>query len=314
MEAIAFRFSPQMKYVGSALFYATTSIIITFTNKLVLYTYKYPYPNIILLAQILFSMFALWFMKFYKIISYADFSWAMVRKVFWMSFWFMGYIVTGLVGLKSTNIPMYTTLRRLTVIPVLLSEYIILHKTSSDKKQQSVVVMVIGSLIAGGTDVSFNFEGYFYVLLNCITTALYLVYQKKISNEGLNTFGLLFYNNLVSIPFIIVICILSGEFENSAGYGFYTSFGFQLSFFLCAVIAFLLNYSIFLCNQINSPLTTSIIGQLKNVVVTLGGLFVFDDVIWTFWNIVGLLISLAGSIWYALIEYEEKKAQGQQRV
>lgn len=66
--------------------------------------------------------------------------------------------------------------------------------------------------------------------------------------------------------------------------------------------AFLLNYLIFLCSTVNSPLTTSITGQLKNILQTLVGLFLFGDVIPTMAFGVGLGISTVASIFYGHVK------------
>lgn len=89
-------------------------------------------------------------------------------------------------------------------------------------------------------------------------------------------------------------------------------------FFLCCVQAFLLNYATFLCTKINSALTTSVtgscvwrlrcswcqIGQVKNIVVTIGGMF-FNDFIWHSCNVFGLAMGLVGSIWYTRAKMEK---------
>jgi hypothetical protein len=128
--------------------------------------------------------------------------------------------------------------------------------------------------------------------------------------QQLNDWGLMFYNNLVSLPFVVLICLARGDFSASAGYEHYSSVSFwvmhrrarvwrcdlplrQACFVFQATLAFFLNYSIFLCTQLNTPLVTSVTGQIKNIATTAVGYFLFGDVQYSFWNVVGLIVGIA---------------------
>jgi len=269
-----------------------------------MYVYGLKFSNFLLLFQLLFSTSALLLLKTIRLADFPFWNFNLAKKVFPVSFWFMINIVVSMLGLKEINIPMFSTLRRLTVIPIMLSEYILLNKVSSWPKQQAVFILVLGTIIAGSTDLTFNAKGYFWIMIYCITTALFLVYQKK-HGQNLNAFGLLYYNNIISLPFIVFLVWIGDEFDGAIKYP-NSTWGFRFAFFLSTITAFLLNYSIFLCVKYNSPLTTSIVGHLKSIVVTLGSLFLFDDIIYSFWNIVGLIISLIASIIYTHLEFEER--------
>ena len=81
---------------------------------------------------------------------------------------------------------------------------------------------------------------------------------------------------------------------------------------MSAVQAFLLNYFIFLCSTVNSPLTTSVTGQLKAIVSTIIGLFIFNDVIITTLLIVGLVISSVGSVYYGFVKYQQQATRARE--
>ena len=67
--------------------------------------------------------------------------------------------------------------------------------------------------------------------------------------------------------------------------------------------AFLLNVCIFYCTTTNSPLATTVTGQLKDFIMTGLGMFLFGDVIFNSVNISGLCIGLAGGLWYSYVGY-----------
>lgn len=75
---------------------------------------------------------------------------------------------------------------------------------------------------------------------------------------------------------------------------------------MSSIQAFLLNYTIFLCSTYNSPLVTSVTGQIKAVVQTIGGLFLFGAVPLTLPLIIGLLLGTFASFWYTQIKYYQQ--------
>ena len=186
----------------------------------------------------------------------------------------------------------------------MLGEQFILHKTYPADEAWSVHFMIFGAMVAGVGDLTFHLLGYVLTGLNCLVTALYLVYiPKKREETSLNGFGLMYYNNLLSLPTVIVIVLLL-EWKDLQTYALWLHPGFILVFLASAVQAFLLNYLIFLCSTVNSPLTTSIAGQLKNIVQTLVGLFLFGDVIPTWTLGIGLTISTIASIAYGHVKVQ----------
>lgn len=95
-------------------------------------------------------------------------------------------------------------------------EKILLGKDASPKIKQAVTIIIIGALIAGASDLTFDIAGYLFALASCVSQAAYLIYVAKSGAErNLNSFGLLFYNSVLSLPFLLVIITLNGELTNS---------------------------------------------------------------------------------------------------
>jgi len=221
---------------------------------------------------------------------------------------FSGMVLTGLAALKFVNVPMYGALRRLTTFIVIAGQYFILSKTATREEITSVVLMVFGATVAGWGDLEFDLYGYFLTLVNCVVTALYLILIAKTSSETkLSTFSLMFYNNVLSLPFVVLV-VLAMEWDTLVKFPLWYDTGFQICFIMSSVQAFLLNYFMFLCSTINSPLTTSITGQLKNIIQTVLGLFLFGGVPITLLLSVGLTISSVAGVWYGHVKYQEQAA------
>jgi len=302
-----------LKSFLAAALYAFISTSITFFNKAVLASYAFGSPNIMTLVQMICSMGFLVVLKWMGAISYPSPSMATARKVLPLSVAFMAMVLTGLGALKYLNIPMFNALRRATTLITMIGESWLLGARNTRIVQLTVWLMIGGAVLAGWFDFDFNAMGYFLVTLNCIATAAYLLYIAQLGkSSGLNTFGLMWYNNAQSIPFVLALCWYNGDFAEVQSYPHLYDWDFMACFIFQSALAFLLNYSIFLCTQVNSALATSVTGQMKNIVTTAVGYFSFGDVTYNAYNVMGLFVGVVASSWYSLLKYWESEANKKQ--
>eukprot|EP00455_Lapot_gusevi_P039558 TRINITY_DN4436_c0_g1_i2.p1 TRINITY_DN4436_c0_g1~~TRINITY_DN4436_c0_g1_i2.p1 ORF type:complete len:398 (-),score=109.70 TRINITY_DN4436_c0_g1_i2:112-1212(-) len=290
----------------TAFLYGFISTSITFFNKAVLTLYQFHHPNIMTLAQIILSLMFLSGLKRYGVIKFADFDWERAKKVSPLAISFVGMVLTGLSALNYLNVPMFSALRRGTTLITMFCEWYFLRMIPSLKIQLSVHGMVAGAIVAAISDLDFNFYGYTMVLINSLFTAAYLICIAKFGKQGLDTFGLMYYNNLLSLPLVFVACVVNGDIKGFLNYPHLSSMGFWATFFISSVQAFLLNYSIFLCTKTNSALTTSVVGQIKNIATTAVGYFMFGDVSYDFFNVIGLGIGVVTSVLYSWFQFVEE--------
>eukprot|EP01119_Soliformovum_irregulare_P019350 TRINITY_DN609_c0_g1_i2.p1 TRINITY_DN609_c0_g1~~TRINITY_DN609_c0_g1_i2.p1 ORF type:complete len:315 (+),score=39.46 TRINITY_DN609_c0_g1_i2:147-1091(+) len=290
-----------------ACMYGIISISITFANKAVFHTWEFGSSNFLTLGQIIFSLVVMALLKQQRMIDYPNFDPIIARKMVPLGVAFASMVFTGLAALKWINIPMYGAIRRLTTFIVIVWQYILLKKTVPTDEFASVVVMILGATVAGGGDLDASVWGYLLTIANCVTTAWYLVLINKTTEDtGLQTFGLMFYNNILSMP-IMVIAVLLTEIPQLMEYPHWLNPGFIFTFILSSSLAIVLNYFVFLCSTVNSPLTTSVTGQLKSIVPTVLGLFLFGGVPLTWLLISGLSLSTFAGFWYGYIKYSQQQ-------
>ena len=67
-------------------------------------------------------------MKRAGLIDFPAFNFATARKVAPLSFVFIAYVVISLISLGRVNVPMFTALRRLTIVFVMIEEYFLLSE------------------------------------------------------------------------------------------------------------------------------------------------------------------------------------------
>lgn len=295
------------KKVSSAVFYGVSSFMITVVNKTVLTSYHFPSFMFLSLGQMIASIVVLYFGKRLHIVSYPDLSRDMPMKLFPLPLIYLGNMMFGLGGTQALSLPMFTALRRFSILMTMLLELKILNVKPSFAVQVSVYAMVGGALLAASNDLSFNMEGYTYVMItNALTAANGVFVKKKLDNLDVGKYGLMFYNSLFMILPALVFTYIIGDIQRSLDFPLWSDPLFFIQFLLSCVMGFILSYSTILCTQHNSALTTTIVGCLKNICVTYLGMFIGGDYIFSWLNCIGINISVLGSLLYTYVTFRRK--------
>jgi solute carrier family 35 protein len=208
-----------------------------------------------------------------------------------------------------------------------------------------VGLITLGALVAGAGDLSFDpygtracacglykcllccvrcvtSAGYSFGLLSCIAQSFYLV---LVSRHGKETTELVYYCALLAIAPATIAAyaigkqrnaqreartqrglIITGEFTIALHYTHATALGFWFALFTAIATGSLLNYTMFLCTAQNSPLTTTIVGHIKNVITALVGMTWFAaGAEFSTTNLIGIFINLIGGVAYSYVKYRE---------
>jgi solute carrier family 35 protein len=198
----------------------------------------------------------------------------------------------------------------------MILEILILKKRQEPRIVVCVLVMVFGSLVAASNDLAFSLIGYSFVMLNNMCTATQGVYvKKKLDTKDLGKLGILFYNSLFCYPILLIMVARSHDFQTVHSFNGWSNPYFVSEFFASCVMGLVLNFSIFLCTQYNSALVTTVVGCLKNILITyLGVLFPTEDYIFSWTNFIGLTISIIGSIFFAGFSFKKQPDKDKSQV
>ncbi|CAG2100030.1 unnamed protein product [Medioppia subpectinata] len=137
-----------IKRILSALFYAISSVLIILINKILLTNYRFPLYHMLGMGQMLATIIILSIAKSLNVINYPNYSRDTLRKIWPLPVLYIGNLLCGLGGTKQLSLPMFTVLRRFTILMTLIGEYYILNVVQNTTIIMTIVAMVGGAMIA----------------------------------------------------------------------------------------------------------------------------------------------------------------------
>jgi solute carrier family 35 protein len=298
---------------AAALLYGGTAVALAFVNKAVLSLYGFKESNVMLLLQMLTAAASVSALRARGVIDAAPLTLARARTLTPIAALYCSNTAFALASLDGLSVPMYTTLKRLTPACVLLAQAVG-GRPPSRAVAASVGVTMLGCVLAGAGDLGFDAKAYSFAGASCGLQTAYLMAVER-ARTGLSSWELLLYNSLLSAPILLLLCLADGELGRAAitlpallrgpdALGFAATFGAAL------LLGVQLNFAIFLCTRVNSALTTTVVGIMKGVCMTLLGFLLLGGVRdSTPLLLGGIALNTAGGVWYAMLEYREKQAR-----
>lgn len=293
----------------SALLYGAVAISMNFVNKATLS--QFPLPLALLTLQMLSAVTIVPLLQAAGLVHLPPLSLKKGLSLLPLCVLYNANTALALMGLNSLNIPVYSTLKRLTPVIVLSARAAMDRRAPPASISASVALIVLGCVVTGAGDLTFDLAGYLFAFASCLLQALYLILVEVSGAErGIGSAELLLYNSLLSLPFLFVVMALTGESAR-----FLPSFhaaclglgAFPALLALCANMGSLLNFSLFYCTMNNSALTTTVVGVLKGVLVTMLGFAFSSSMQFSANSVVGILMNTTGGVMYTAIKHRNAK-------
>ncbi|KAL6606042.1 hypothetical protein ACP70R_041695 [Stipagrostis hirtigluma subsp. patula] len=294
--------------LAAAFSYGIASMAMVFVNKAVIM--QYVHSMTLLTLQQIATALLIHFGQGLGISKRKEFSLTTAKKLLPVSLFYNANVGFALASLKGVNIPMYIAIKRLTPLAVLVGGFVRGKGKPPTQVTLSVICTAAGVLIAALGDFSFDLYGYCMALTSVFFQTMYLVLvEKSGAEDGLSSVDLMFYNSLLSIPFLFFLIIATGEFPHSLSVlsAKTASLSFSVVLVMSLVMGIVLNFTMFWCTIVNSALTTTIVGVLKGVGSTTLGFVLLGGVEVHALNVTGLVINTFGGIWYSYAKYKQKK-------
>ncbi|GMY35817.1 nucleotide-sugar uncharacterized transporter 3-like isoform X1 [Fagus crenata] len=301
------------KGAQAAISYMITAVLLVMFNKAALSSYNFPCVNVITLFQLLCSCSFLYAMKCWKIISFTVDEPQNATKnpatlvpfktlvhTLPLAISYLLYMLVSMESVRGISVPMYTTLRRTTVAFTMIVEYLLTGQKHSRSVVGCVGIIILGAFVAGARDLSFDAYAYAVVFIANICTAVYLASIARIGkSSGLNTFGLMWCNGIICTPILLLWTLIRGDLQATLNFPHLFSAGFQAVMLLSCVLAFLINYCVFWNTTLNSALTQTICGNLKDLFTIGLGWVLFGGLPFDLFNVLGQSLGFLGSCLYA---------------
>ena len=266
-----------MTTLGVVALYFATSATLTVINKLILTKYEFP-GNISLMAlQQTFLVTFLTFQRFFSPPSRAKIAKGTGGLTF-VIFAHFAYVYSSLVGLKYTSLPVFTTLRKLGVLMVIVLE-VFQGRSFAWQDCYPLSVIVFAASVSAVYDTEFHALGYVMCFLCNVFTAIYLTYSKKIQDgdDGLSPKVLLYSLGVYSLPIYVVLGVATNEWRALHEYDKWNEVFPYLVF--SSVIASVMNYAVFFNIKLTSATAQSVCANAKDAIVILyGTLFIGQQV------------------------------------
>ncbi|GBG23810.1 GDP-mannose transporter [Hondaea fermentalgiana] len=295
--------------VLSCLIYSTFSIGMTLVNKVILTTYHFHHHMVLLLYQNAMSVLLLQFARWMGWVQFASLQTRQLIAWIPLNFLFVGMLLTSFFSLNLLSVPMATIFKNSTNILITMGDYVFYGRRVSQGIAGSLGLMFVGAVLAGRSDLEFNTLGYFWAACNCAITAAYVLYMPRaMADSKLNAFGRVYYNNLLSLPLVMVTDLVvtsdiqsmfqSFDSSPSSEITGETDYGFIATVLVSGCIGFFLSLSSFQCVQSTSPTTYAMVGAMNKIPLAIIGIIMFNTQL-NSQSVIFISISLAAGTLYA---------------
>jgi len=327
---------PQGSAVPPILCYCCASILMTVVNKFVVSGADFSMNFLLLAMQSTVCVSCVLVAKKTGLIKFRPFDFRDAKAWFPISALLVSVIYTGSKSLQFLSIPVYTIFKNLTIILIAYGEVIWFDGRITGLTFVSFIFMVISSVIAAWADVSNALEspispgngaaslesftgvvrelniGYLWMLINCLTSAGYvLAMRKRIKATGFSDWDSMFYNNLLCIPVLAVCSIVVEDWGKDS---LAMNFPQETRTFLLTVIAFSgaaavgISYTTAWCIRVTSSTTYSMVGALNKLPVAASGMLFFGDPV-TPGSVSAVSVGFVAGLIYSVAKNNQKKME-----
>ncbi|KAK7532681.1 golgi GDP-mannose transporter [Phyllosticta citricarpa] len=320
--------SPSGNPILPVLAYCGSSILMTVTNKYVLSGTGFNLNFFLLCVQSVVCIVAIQSLKTAKVISFRDFKADEARKWLPITILLIGMIYTSTKALKFLSIPVYTIFKNLTIILIAYGEVLWFGGSVTPMALLSFGLMVLSSVIAAWADIQHALanhggsgsseasdkistlnSGYMWMLLNCFCSATYVLGMRvRIKLTNFKDFDTMFYNNLLSIPILLVSSILVEDWSSlnlSKNFPLENRTTIILSMIFSGLSTIFISYTSAWCVRVTSSTTYSMVGALNKLPIALSGLIFFDAPV-TFGSVSAIFVGFVSGIVYAVAKVRQK--------
>ncbi|XP_042413706.1 GDP-mannose transporter GONST3-like [Zingiber officinale] len=307
-------FAQQASVYGVAAGYCVSASLLSIINKWAIM--KFPYPGALTALQYFTSAFGVMLCGWLKLVEHDRLNLITMWKFLPAAFIFYLSLFTNSELLLHANVDTFIVFRSVVPMFVAVGETVFLKQPwPSTKTWLSLATIFAGSAIYVLTDYQFTITAYIWAVAYLASMSIDFVYIKHVvMTIGLNTWGLVLYNNLEALMLFPLELLIMGELKKiehdiSDEYKWYT-----LSVILPVALSCLFGLAIsffgFSCRRAISATGFTVLGIVNKLLTVVINLVIWDKHS-TLIGTIGLLICMSGGVLYQQSTTKPRKPEAE---
>ncbi|KAK9772635.1 putative GDP-mannose transporter [Seiridium cardinale] len=300
----------------SILAYCLSSISMTVVNKYVVSGSSWNLNLFYLAVQSIVCIATIEACKQMGLIkNLAPFDMNKGKRWFPVSLLLVGMIYTSTKALQFLSVPVYTIFKNLTIIVIAYGEVLWFGGSVTPLALLSFGLMVLSSVVAAWADLGHASQtaeaaealatlnaGYAWMGLNVFCTASYVLGMRKvIKNMNFKDWDTMFYNNLLTIPVLLLGSLLAEDWSSAnfqKNFPVETRNALMIGMIYSGMAAIFISYCSAWCIRVTSSTTYSMVGALNKLPIAVSGLVFFSAPV-TLGSVSAIFIGFVSGIVYA---------------
>ncbi|KAK6935747.1 Sugar phosphate transporter domain [Dillenia turbinata] len=286
--------------------YCISSCSMMLLNKVVLSSYNFNAGISLMFYQNLICTVVVLILGFTGAVSLERLNWKLIRIWVPVNLIFVGMLATGMFSLKYINIAMVTILKNMTNILTAIGEVYIFRRHQNHKVWSAMLLMIISALSGGITDLSFDAAGYAWQILNCVLTASYSLTLRRVmdkaknftSSGSLNEVSMVLLNNILSLPFAIILILLFDEWNYVINAEVIRLPMFWVVSTASGLLGLAISFTSMWFLHQTGPTTYSLVGSLNKIPISIAGIVLFKVPL-SLPNFFSILFGLFAGVFFA---------------
>jgi|UPI0001D42ADD GDP-fucose transporter C1 len=245
----------------------------------------------------------------------AEYKIGVGRRVFPLSFVFVGMITFNNLCLKWVEVSFYNVARSLTIVFNVFLSNALLGSSTSSKTMLCLGLVILGFFMGSQGESNFSIYGTVAGIFSSLFVSLNSIYTKKILPAVDNDhWRLTFYNNInACILFLPMILVFEHQALAAAVNQQFLSGIFWSAMSVAGFFGFSIGIVTVLQIKATSPLTHNISGTAKAAVQSMMAFYIWGNEA-TLMGVLGIFTVLGGSLLYTFVKMSESKANSTPRV
>ncbi|RDA82722.1 hypothetical protein CP532_1826 [Ophiocordyceps camponoti-leonardi (nom. inval.)] len=309
--------------------YCLSSISMTLVNKYVVSGNQWNLHLLYLAIQSVVGTLTILICKQAGLIKDLDpFDPKRAKKWFPISLLLVGMIFTGNKALQFLSVPVYTIFKNLTIIVIAYGEVMWFGGSVSPLSLVSFVLMVSSSMLAAWADfhhvttdahkaatasTASLSVGYAWMGTNVFCSALYVLSMRKaIKITNLKNWDVMFYNNLLTIPVLVLSSLMMEDWSGAnllRNFPPATRQNLLVGMVYSGLAAIFISYCTAWCIRATSSTTYAMAGALNKLPMAVAGLVFFSDPV-TFGSVSAIILGFISGLIYTWTKTKKPRQPG----